>query len=323
MESNKLEVIVTESGLEPTKAGVILSKFKDYFDLAAEWERKSKTIVVTNENQLTDMQMARTARLFLREKRIAIENARKELKEQALREGKAIDGIANVLKALIVPIEEYLEKQEKFVELRKAEKEEIIRIEVEKKMEEERISKERAEAEERERIKSENDRLKKEAEAKELALQQERKKVEAEKLEAERQAKAEQDRLKKEAEEKLSQEKRIADAKIKEEQEKSRIEREKIEKENQEKLSKERAERDKIEAELKSKKEEEERIKREEIEKVETLKKADDNIKLLKLQEDLSDIQYPEVKSDKSKEIINQVKSLLNQANDVIQKGKQ
>ena len=116
---NQLQVIVKDSGLEPTKAKFILDNFQNYFEVADEWTKKAKSILVTNENQTADMEMARVGRLFLREKRIAIEKVRKELKEQALREGKAIDGIANVLKALIVPIEEYLEQQEKLVEIKK------------------------------------------------------------------------------------------------------------------------------------------------------------------------------------------------------------
>jgi len=112
---DQLSVIVKESGLEKTKAQVLLDNFSRYFQLAADWEKKAKTIVITDASQTAEMQMARTGRLFLRQKRIVIEKTRKDLKEQSLREGKAIDGIANILKALIIPIEEYLEKQEKFV----------------------------------------------------------------------------------------------------------------------------------------------------------------------------------------------------------------
>lgn len=242
---NKLVEIVKQSGLEQTKANFILDKFQDYFSMASEWEQKAKNIVVTNEKQTADMQMARTGRLFLREKRLLIENSRKELKEQSLREGKAIDGIANVLKALIVPIEEYLEKQEKFIEIQEEKKRELIRLEVEKKMEEERIAKEKAEQEERERIRLENDRLKKEAEEKEKALQAERAKVEAEKRAAEAKARAEQDRLNKEAEEKLAKERKIADDKFKAEQAKAFAEVERVRKENEAKIAQERAEREK------------------------------------------------------------------------------
>jgi len=174
---NQLALIVKESGLEKTKSQVLLDQFSNYFQIASEWEKKASLIVVTGADQVSDMKMARVGRLFLREKRIAIEKTRKQLKEQALREGKAIDGIANVLKALIVPIEEYLEKQEKFVEIKAAEKAEKIRNEAEKKAEEERIAKEEEErkavAAEHERIRKENERLKKEVEEKERAIKAE------------------------------------------------------------------------------------------------------------------------------------------------------
>ncbi len=174
VKENQLTVIVKKSNLEPTKAKFILDKFQDYFETASEWELKAKAIVVTNETQKTEMKMARAGRLFLREKRIAVEKARKELKEQALREGKAIDGIANVLKALIVPIEDYLEGQERFVEREQKKKAEALRIETEKRIEEERIAKEKADAEEQARMRAENERLRKEAEARDRRIAEER-----------------------------------------------------------------------------------------------------------------------------------------------------
>jgi len=238
MKENQLQVIVKESGLEPTKAKVILEKFQNYFEIASEWETKAKSLVVTNETQTAEMEMARTGRLFLREKRIAIEKARKELKEQALREGKAIDGIANVLKALIVPIEEYLGNQEKFIEIQEEQKREAKRLEVEKRMEEEQIAKEKAEAEERERIKLENERLKKEAEVRERKMARERKEQEA-KL-AEQKAKADAER--KAIEEKARLEREEAEAKQKAIEEKARKEKEAQEK----KLAKEKAKAERL-----------------------------------------------------------------------------
>jgi hypothetical protein len=62
------------------------------------------------------MKLARESRLALREIRINAEAKRKELKEDSLRRGKAIDGIANVIKFLIEPVESYLLTQEKFSE---------------------------------------------------------------------------------------------------------------------------------------------------------------------------------------------------------------
>jgi len=177
---NQLAIIIKESNLAEAKAKVLLDNFSNYFEIAADWERKARAILVTDSSQIAEMEMARTGRLFLREKRIAIEKTRKQLKEQALREGKAIDGIANVLKALIVPIEEYLGQQERYTQIKAAEAAEAERLAAEKKAEEERIAKEKAEAEEQERIRKENERLRKEAEEKERILAEERAKIEKE-----------------------------------------------------------------------------------------------------------------------------------------------
>lgn len=257
LQENQLEIIVKESQLESSKAQFILENFKNYFEIAAEWEQKAKNLIVTRADQSAEMQMARTGRLFLREKRIAIEKARKELKEQALREGKAIDGIANVLKALIVPIEEYLDKQERFIEIEQEKKDTALRLEIEKRMEEERIAKEKQEAEEREKIRIENERLKKEALEKEKALAEERKKQEA-KLAAER-AKAEEERNKQEAilakeREKANAERAKAESEKRAIEEKARKEKEaQAKKVAEEKAKAEEISRKKLEAERKEK----------------------------------------------------------------------
>ena len=60
--SNQLVTIVKESGLEKTKADIILTKFQDYFKLADDWEKKAKQIIVKNETQEVEMKMARTGR---------------------------------------------------------------------------------------------------------------------------------------------------------------------------------------------------------------------------------------------------------------------
>jgi hypothetical protein len=244
-QPNQLQVLVMQSNLPETKAQFILKEFSGYFNLAAEWEVRAKTLVVTSETQTVDMQMARTGRLFLREKRIAIENSRKTLKEQILREGKAIDGIANVLKALIEPIEEYLDKQEHFVEIRKKENEAKAVAEYNLKLENERIAKEKADAEERERIRLENERLKAEAIERERLAVIERKK-QADTLAAER-ARAEverkrQEKILSEQREAAAKERAEAEAKRRTIEEKARKEREAVER----KAAEEREEHERI-----------------------------------------------------------------------------
>lgn len=91
--------------------------FNPFFEQAQEWKEKAELINVTSLDQIEDMSNAREARLALKKIRTTVENKRKELKEESLRKGKAIDGIANVIKYLIVPIEDHLQKQEDFIKL--------------------------------------------------------------------------------------------------------------------------------------------------------------------------------------------------------------
>lgn len=117
MKNNELQLVVEQAGLEQSKVETVLKSFSENFNAAKETAGKANAIVVTSEDQKNEMLEARKLRLQLKEIRVNVENTRKELKEQSLREGKAIDGAANIIKALIVPVEEYLEKQEKFAEV--------------------------------------------------------------------------------------------------------------------------------------------------------------------------------------------------------------
>src|SRR6185437_11549413 len=86
------------------------------FTQAEEWAARAALIKVTSVDQKREMKMARESRLALREIRIKVEHDRKRLKEDSTRRGRAIDGIANVLKALIEPLEAHLLEQETFAE---------------------------------------------------------------------------------------------------------------------------------------------------------------------------------------------------------------
>lgn len=274
MENTELATIAKQNGLEDSKVNGLLSRFGDSFQTATKAMEWSKTVNVTNENQTDLMKQARTARLKLKDIRVKVEHTRKELKEQSLREGKAIDGMANIIKAMIVPAEEHLEKQEKFAENLAAERKARITAErlnklseltdtpelysyenmsdeifdnlinelkaakknqeaAAKKAEEDRIAAEKEAITEQERIRSENDKLKAEAEAKEKALAEERARVEAERKAAddlarkEREAveaklKAEREKLelaeRAEAQRKAEEERKTAEAQEKERQ---------------------------------------------------------------------------------------------------------
>lgn len=122
-EKNDLVVLVEKSSLSKPKVEALMTAFAPAFKDAGELVREAKTIVVKDEDDTESMNRARTIRLKLQRIRTKIvEPTRKELKEQSLRESRAIDGAANIIKALIVPEEEKLQKLEKFAEIKKAER---------------------------------------------------------------------------------------------------------------------------------------------------------------------------------------------------------
>lgn len=106
--------ILKETGVEQSTATQLRFAFNEMFGQAEKWLGQAHAIRVTDVSQVREMKMAREVRLALRQIRCNAENTRKRLKSDALAKGKAIDGIANVLKALIEPVEKHLQEQEDF-----------------------------------------------------------------------------------------------------------------------------------------------------------------------------------------------------------------
>jgi hypothetical protein len=107
---------LNEIGLPKEVVLSIENKFKEYEDIASEWNKKAYEIEVTDESQVDLMQQAREGRLLLKSKRVEIEKTRKRLKEQSLLEGRFIDSLAKRLFSIIEPAEQHLEVQEKYAE---------------------------------------------------------------------------------------------------------------------------------------------------------------------------------------------------------------
>jgi hypothetical protein len=101
----EFEIVPENSGLELAAKNSLELAFSGFFTEAAKWKAHAETI--------TDAKLVRTARLELKNLRVAAEKVRKNLKEDSLRMGKAIDGANNILLSLIVPIEKSLEDIEK------------------------------------------------------------------------------------------------------------------------------------------------------------------------------------------------------------------
>lgn len=322
-KNNQLIQIVEKAGLEKSKAEFILEQFSGYFKIASEWEKKAKTLIVTNEEQKDEMQLAREGRLFLKDKRVTIEKTRKGLKEQSLREGQTIDSIARILKNLIEPIEQHLLSQERFAAIQREKRAEILKAKREKALEPYAEFVPYGLALDG---MSEDDFIKVLSGAK-LQLQEklntekkeEEKRVAQEKADAIEREKIRKDneRLQKEAKERervIQLERKRAEKEKKLAGEKVRKEREAAE----EKLRKESEAREKVEEELRKKREAEEqeasRVEVEKQAKIDADKKAraaPDKVKLTEFADLIDGLVFPGLKTKEAEDILNNVRKLL------------
>ena len=274
--STELVTIIKDARLEPDLAKEFTINFEEHFKMANEWSKKAKNIIVTNENQTVLMEQARVARLFIRSKRLEIENFRKSKKEYYLRGGQAVDKVCGFLKNMIEPIENHLDLQEHYIEYKKKAEDARLLAEAQAKAEEDRIAEEKRKSEENARLQAENERLRRE-----------------------------QEKIKKENE-----------AKIAEENRKRQEELARVQAENKVKLDKERADREKVEAELREKKQAELKAEADRIRAEEALKSAGDEVKLMNYRNEIGILlsKAPEVKGLKNIRIIEDIKSHLHLA---------
>lgn len=115
-----IQLLVKEQNIAQENAKQLIEAFGAPFTEAGEILANYEKIIVTDESQIDVMAEAKKNRLALKKVRTTVENRRKELKEDSLRTGKAIDGVAKYIKDTIVPAEEYLEQQEKFAEIKES-----------------------------------------------------------------------------------------------------------------------------------------------------------------------------------------------------------
>lgn len=309
MSDNKLATVIKESGLsQETKVKELVASFTGYFKKAQEIAKGARNIIVTDEKQTDLIQEARTKRLELKNVRIEVEKSRKELKEQSLREGKAIDGVANVIKALVVPVEEHLEKQEKYAEVKKAERLEKLHTERIEKLSRyvEDLSLYALKDMSNEAFSNLLDGSKRAFEAqKEAERKVEVERVareKAEKEEAER-IRKENEQLKKEAEEREVKEKKereIQEAKVEAERKKREVAETKLKTEREEQENKERKAREKEEARVEA----DEEAKREAL-------LAPDKDKLNKLAAEIDSFKFPAVESQEAGNVLSEARKQL------------
>jgi hypothetical protein len=343
-------VLQVPEGLEPATEKSLKETFLTYFEQAEEWRSKALAIQVANVDDKESMKAAKAARLELKSIRCAAENARKKLKEDSLRKGRAIDGIYNMLEFAIKPLEDHLEAQEKYavrLEVERMEKRRTERLaalegldytpvvdlgqltedawkgllqdakdlhelkkERERKAEEEGLAKEKSEAEERERMRIENEQLRAAAAKREAEIEAEKERMAIQQKAAEK--------LVAEQQAKANAERLAAEARAKAEREAAeaaaQVEREKREKAEAEakKLREEQEARDKAEAEKAAA---EARAKTERERKA---KRAPDKAKIQSYADALLAIDLPDVKTDDALSVLAEIERRVEELSDWI-----
>jgi len=312
------EIVPSEIELDLQAKNSLELSFRGFFEEADRWKKEASAI--------TNPKTARAARLELKGLRVAAEKKRKELKEDSLRMGRAIDGANNILKAIIIPLEKSLEDIEKEEERRIAAEEAARtakRVEEYRGFHDESLpfpdlsgmtdeqfsatlknAKTLHELKEKERARIEAERLQKEKEEAEA-----REKQRLENIRLKKEAEAREKQIAKEREE-AAKERAKAEAKAKKEAEareaKLAAERAKVEA----KAKKEAAARRAAEEEAQKLKEAEEaRREKEAAEKAAKEKAAKekaaapDRDKILAFAKSIRGIEAPSVKSDEAKEV--------------------
>jgi len=113
---NELTKIIEKEKIVPTQADILMATFNPILESMKEYELKSREIKVTDISQVEEMKKARQLRLEISRKRIDADKKRRELKEDYLRGGRAIQSVYNIIEALATPLEKDLETKEKFAE---------------------------------------------------------------------------------------------------------------------------------------------------------------------------------------------------------------
>lgn len=124
---NLIEKTLQETGVAATTGSEIKTNFQPFFDQVNDWKEKAEALIVTDVEQTDLMKQAREGRLALKNIRVSADKKRKELKEDSLRYGKAVQGVYNLIEYAIKPLELHLEKQEKFAEIKEKERIDALR----------------------------------------------------------------------------------------------------------------------------------------------------------------------------------------------------
>ena len=108
--------------------GTSLIQFSVTEAAIAKMKEEYLVIVVSDFDDKVNYDLARSARLNVKEKRVAVEKKRKELKAESLKYGKNVDSKAKLISDELEAIEDYLQGQEDIVKLHQKKIEEAAEL---------------------------------------------------------------------------------------------------------------------------------------------------------------------------------------------------
>lgn len=311
------------------------ASFAPHFTAAREILEKSRSVTVTDASQKAQVKLAREYRLGLKNIRVASDKTRKELKDEYLRTGRAIDGFHSILLQLTASEEKRLQEQEDFAErqeaarklaLKSARAEELSRYQFagaaflalgDMPEAEYQSVLEGAKASHAAKLAA-AEKAEQERQAREKAEAEERERIRLENIRlreeaAKREAELKAEREKVAAEQRAERERLAAEQKAKDEAARKALEAEQAEKrriyeEHQAKLKAEQEARAKLEAELRAKKEAEERKLAAERRAAKKAALAPDSQKIRAFAGQIRAIPAPAVTSSEAASIVAQIK---------------
>lgn len=120
--ASSLITILDRNGLDVAIKKNITEQFIPYLDELNQLKDQVLDIRVTSIEQVDEMKAAKQARLLLRKIRTSADKTRKDLKEDSLKYGRAVQEVYNAIEGQITPLEDYLREQEEYVERMEAER---------------------------------------------------------------------------------------------------------------------------------------------------------------------------------------------------------
>ncbi len=317
---------IENSGLSIQKSEILSSKFSSIINVIEDWKIKSSELIINDESQTAEIMTAKEGYKYIKNIRIDIEKTRKALKDDSLKEGRAIDSVAKLLTDEISPLEVELEQKAKFIEIQEEQrrnartKERLERasyfgfalpdigmiVEMSDEMYNSYLEGLKSESEKRELAFQASEKIRIEAEQKAESERLEKERIEAERIELQR---IENERLKIEAEKR--------EAEIAEERKLAEIERQKQENETR-KIQSEKDQLIRIEEERKTREQVEE-LNRLEVERKQ--QNAPDKEKLIQYLSHL-ECQLVTIQIFQHKESMNLIESVIESIDCIIRKAR-